>query len=270
LENREGEIEMVKEYKKFVIGETLYEAINKLPDGIKQNFAIYSMQYGIEYKEPVLEGVEAALWITFRDIIDNTRPKKGAQKGNINAIKSNQIDTNENESKRIDTNKTNENESGRIKTNENESGNININLNDNLNINLNENENEKGNGNPLPSFPPFLNPSLSKTTDPPEKNYAMIFEEVKARWKEIIGQETKESLFQVPTAKRERFINTLEIYELKDIFNAIGNYNIARSDPEEFDIGGRVYGNLIGFLENGVSQFYTDGVAEGNFRRRKK
>jgi hypothetical protein len=146
----------------------------------------------------------------------------------------------------------------------------NVNVNDNDNLNENVNEKENGNSPPPFSFSPFLNPSLSKTTDPPEKNYAMIFEEVKARWKEIIGQETKETLFQVSITKRERFINTLANYSLEDIFNAIGNYHIARSDPEEFDIGGRVYGNLIGFLENGVSQFFTDKVAEGNFRRRKK
>jgi hypothetical protein len=139
--------------------------------------------------------------------------------------------------------------------------------NDNGNVNGNVNGNENGNG--PPSFPPFLNPNFSNTTGPPEKNYAMIFEEVKAKWKAVVGQETKENLFQVSPTKLERFINTLAIYSLEDIFNAIGNYNIARNDPEEFDIGGRIYGNLVGFLENGVSQFFEDGTAESNFRRPK-
>jgi hypothetical protein len=97
----------------------------------------------------------------------------------------------------------------------------------------------------------------------------MIFEEIKSKWKEATGQDTRETLFQVPTAKRERFINTLAVYSLDDIFNAIGNYSFSRSNPEEFDIGGRVYGNLVGFLENGVSQFYHDAAVNGNFRRQK-
>jgi hypothetical protein len=120
-----------------------------------------------------------------------------------------------------------------------------------------------------PSLPPFLNPNFSNATGPPEKNYAMIFEEVKAKWKEVVGQETRETLFTVSPAKRERFVNALAIYSVEDIFNAIGNYQIMRNDPEEFDIGGRTYGNLIGFLENGVSQFFEDGAAETNFRRRR-
>jgi hypothetical protein len=118
------------------------------------------------------------------------------------------------------------------------------------------------------SPPPFLNPNFSNATGPPEKNYAMIFEEVKAKWKEVVGQETRETLFTVSPAKRERFVNTLAIYSLEDIFNAIGNYQIMRNDPDEFDIGGRTYGNLIGFLENGVSQFFYDQSADSNFRRR--
>jgi hypothetical protein len=120
-----------------------------------------------------------------------------------------------------------------------------------------------------PSFPSFLKSNASKPTEPPKKNYAMIFEEIKAKWKVVIGQETKETLFQISPAKRERFVNALAIYSLEDIFNAIGNYHIARSNPEKFDIGGRIYGNLIGFLENGVSQFYEDDAAKNNFRKKK-
>jgi hypothetical protein len=129
---------------------------------------------------------------------------------------------------------------------------------------------QKREGEDPPSFPPLLKSNASKLTGLPEKNYAMIFEEVKAKWKAVVGQETKETLFQVSPAKRERFVNTLAIYSLDDIFNAIGNYHIARSNPEKFDIGGRIYGNLIGFLENGVSQFYLDGPAKNNFRKKKR
>jgi hypothetical protein len=84
-----------------------------------------------------------------------------------------------------------------------------------------------------------------------------------------MGQKTKETLFQVSSVERDRFINTLAIYGLDEIFNAIGNYHIARSNPEKFDIGGRVYGSLIGFLEKGVRQFYEDKTAKSNFRRQK-
>jgi hypothetical protein len=143
--------------------------------------------------------------------------------------------------------------------------NVNVNVNDNVNVNEKEKEKE----NPSLSFPPFLNPNISKPDDPPEKNYAAIFEKVKAKWKEVIGQETKGSLLTVPPPKREKFINTLANYSLEEILNAIGNYHTARSRPEKFDIGGRTYGNLYGFLENGVSQFYEDEVTIANFRRKK-
>jgi hypothetical protein len=96
----------------------------------------------------------------------------------------------------------------------------------------------------------------------------MIFEEVKAKWKEVIGQETRGNLFTIPPPKREKFINTLADYSLEDIFNAIGNYQRTRSNPDKYDIGGRVYGNLLGFLENGVSQFFEDDITIANFRRK--
>jgi hypothetical protein len=134
---------------------------------------------------------------------------------------------------------------------------------------IKQKEKERESNSDPPSFPPFLNPNFSNIAEPPEKNYVQIFEEVKSKWKEVVGQETKETLFQVSPTKRERFVNALAIYSVDDIFNAIGNYKIMRNDPEEFDIGGRTYGNLIGFLENGVSQFFHDETAEANFRRRK-
>jgi hypothetical protein len=119
-----------------------------------------------------------------------------------------------------------------------------------------------------PESPPFQ-PFVKISGETTEKDFAMIFEEVKSKWKEAIGQETKETLFTVSPVKRERFINTLAAYSLADIFNAIGNYRIVRNDPERYDPGGRIYGNLIGFLENGVSQFFKDEAVEFNFKRRK-
>jgi hypothetical protein len=81
---------------------------------------------------------------------------------------------------------------------------------------------------------------------------------------------TRETLFTVPPSKRERFINTLVNYSLDDIFNAIENYKITKETPEIWDIGGRIYGNLFGFLENGVNQFFDDKIVRVNFLREKK
>jgi hypothetical protein len=129
---------------------------------------------------------------------------------------------------------------------------------------------ENGSGvSPPISLPPFQNKNFPGTIDPPEKNYSAIFESVKIKWKEIIGQETKETLFTVPPPKREKFINTLKDYSLEDICTAIGNYCYARKHPDEFDVGSRVYGSLFGFLENGVCQFYKDEIVTANFRKRK-
>jgi hypothetical protein len=257
---------MKKQYKKFIFGETLQKAILQIPESEQLRFYRIIVDYGIDGVEPELGGFEAAVWVQMKDMIDNTMPaKRGAPEGNSNAknkkINSSRIDL-------IDSNKTIKDELNQLKQinqfekDENKYG------NDNVNDNANENENEKEKGEFPLSFPPLIKPAGQETLSP-EKNYAAVFEKVKSRWKEVIGQETRETLFTVSSAKRERFINTLAIYSLDDIFNAIGNYNLARSDPDEFEIGGRVYGNLIGFLENGVSQFFTDGVAESNFRRRK-
>jgi hypothetical protein len=113
----------------------------------------------------------------------------------------------------------------------------------------------------------LLNSGLADESGVPEKDFAQIFESVKAKWKEAVGQTTKETLFSVPPAKRERFINTLALYRLEDIFNAVGNYQAVRNNPAEYDAKGRIYGSLVGFLESGVGQFYEDEAVEANFRR---
>jgi hypothetical protein len=96
-----------------------------------------------------------------------------------------------------------------------------------------------------------------------------IFEQIKSRWKEVIGQETRETLLTVSYLKREKITGAMQNYSLDDIFNAIANYKTARDNPEEFEIGSRIYGDLYGFLENGVGKFFTDGVVEANFRKKK-
>jgi hypothetical protein len=119
--------------------------------------------------------------------------------------------------------------------------------------------------------PPLKNlPEVFEPPDLPPKNYSQIFEEVKARWKEVTGQETREFLLTIPPAKREKFINTLANYRMDEIVNAMRNYWYVRGHPEDYDIGVRIYGTLYGFLENGVSQFVDDDIASSNFRRQKK
>jgi hypothetical protein len=120
---------------------------------------------------------------------------------------------------------------------------------------------------PLPSFSKSGELNPKKDSPPSSGDPAMIFEKVKARWKEVTGQETRETLLQISYARRERFINTLVNYEIGEIFNAITNYHFTKGNPDDYDIGSRVYGNLYGFLENGVSQFFTDDVVNANFRR---
>jgi hypothetical protein len=266
-----------KKFDRFCFGDSLDEVINSLPEEYQLRYFKYIVNYGLKKIDPPsgeLPGLEKTVWIQIRNIIDITRPKKGGQPGNGNAAKDDDgPDTGTGGPEAADgTNETNGNEGERTETNEtngNEGGNININVNDNINVNKNKKEN--GNGNPPPfSFPPFLNQSFSEPPCLPDKNYAAVFEKVKAKWKEITGQETRESLLTVSPVKREKFIHTLADYSLDDIFNAIGNYHLARSHPEKFDIGGRTYGSLIGFLENGVRQFFTDDIVNFNFRKEKK
>ncbi|MDR1251710.1 MAG: helix-turn-helix domain-containing protein [Treponema sp.] len=119
---------------------------------------------------------------------------------------------------------------------------------------------------PFPAPSPFI--KIPETPVLPQKNYSAIFEEVKLKWKEITGQDTRETLFQVSSVNREKFINTLAIYELKDIFNAMENYWYTKTNPDKYDIGGRTYGDLIRFLGNGVSQFFDDNVVKANFLKK--
>jgi hypothetical protein len=267
-----GRESVKRQYKMFVFGETLQKTVAEIPESEQLRFYRIIVDYGINGIEPKLAGFEAAVWVQIKAMIDNTMPKKrGAPGGNGNAKGKNnspelfqekQLETNETikdelfQEKQLETNETIKDELFQEKQNA-----------PMYNGNGNVNENEKGNGNSPASFQDFLKPSLSGATGPPEKDYVMVFEEVKSRWKEGTGQETRETLFAISPAKRERFINTLAMYSLEDIANAITNYWYAKTHPDEYDIKGRVYGTLAGFLENGVSQFYLDDTVKANFGR---
>jgi hypothetical protein len=270
LRDFKGEEEtMKKRYKMFVFGETLQKAIDVIPEADQLRFYRIISQYGINGIEPELSGLEAAVWVQMKDMIDNTMPsKRGAPEGNRNAKQKNNpggidlIETNETIEDELNCEKQ-KNNSDLIETNAPM-------YNVNENVNVNKNEKENGNGNPpFLSFPPSSDQNISEPPGLPDKNYAAVFEKVKAKWKDITGQETRDSLLTVSPVKRERFIRTLANYSLEEIFNAIGNYRYVKAHPDKFDIGGRTYGNLYGFLENGVNQFFQDEIAEGNFRRKK-
>jgi hypothetical protein len=273
-----------KQYKMFIFGETLQKAIDQLPETEQLRFYRMIARYGIDGVEPELTGFEGAVWVQMKDMIDNTMPaQRGAPKGNENAKQKNNSNElfQEKQFDLIETNKTIEDELFQEKQFDLIETNTAM-YNENDNVNEKEKEKENGDENeeaPF-SFPPFsetkavnqarqTEPSEPRETGPPKKDAAAVFEEVKSRWKEVTGQETKETLLTVAPAKRERFVNALAIYSLDDIYNAIANYWYAKTHPDKFDIGGRVYGNLFGFLENGVSQFYLDPPVEANFRRQK-
>jgi hypothetical protein len=262
-------------FSTFIFCETTLKQINDLPQDLRLKFYDAVANYGIFGVEPKFTGLEHTIWISMKDIIDMTKGKRGKrQKAGKKGGESKRDSSTETPSKTDFATAPADclSKTDFAVANGNGNGNVNGNGNGNENVNVN--------GEPSPSFPPFsrttalkpayqAEPTDPDTTGPPQKNYAAIFEEVKSKWEEVIGQKTRETLLTVSPTRRERFINTLELYSLEDIFNAIGNYKIARSDPEQFDIKGRVYGTLIGFLENGVSQFYEDDVASANFRRQK-
>jgi hypothetical protein len=267
-------------FSSFVFCETTLKQINDLPEELRLKFYEAVVTYGIYGIEPHFSGLENTVWISMKDIIDTTKAKrkvkqKAGKAGGEAKRDNNQTGDNGGKNGVANPSKTCQpvaKDSNPYQALPNGNGNGNGNVNDNGN----GKENEAGSYFSESGFQddPGLSPgeeppSGSKPADAPEKNYALIFEQVKSKWKEVTGQETRETLFTVSPPKRERFINALGIYSLEDIFNAIGNYHVARSDPETFDVGGRIYGNLIGFLENGVSQFFKDEAVEFNFRRQK-
>jgi len=140
------------EFKKFVFGETLEQALDALPDEMQLRFYRMIKNYGLHGIEPELTGVELAVWVQMKAMIDITIPKRhnaspvgkiGAPYGNKNAQK-----TNENNSE------NNQNNSGELNSENNSENNkqLSPNANDNANDNGNENENDNANENPQSLF----------------------------------------------------------------------------------------------------------------------
>jgi len=59
------------EFKKFVFGETLEQALDALPDEMQLRFYRMIKNYGLHGIEPELTGVELAVWVQMKDAIDH-------------------------------------------------------------------------------------------------------------------------------------------------------------------------------------------------------
>jgi hypothetical protein len=83
-------MKMKKQYKMFVFGETLQKAIALIPEAEQLRFYRIIVEYGLNGIDPELSGLEAAIWIQMKDMIDNTMPRRrGAPEGNKNAEQEN-------------------------------------------------------------------------------------------------------------------------------------------------------------------------------------
>ena len=87
------------EFKKFIFGETLEQAIDAIPEEYQLKFFRFIKDYGLHGIEPELTGFELATWVQMKAMIDITMPKRnnaspvsktGAPFGNTNAKKTTQ------------------------------------------------------------------------------------------------------------------------------------------------------------------------------------
>jgi hypothetical protein len=62
-----------KTYKSFVFGETLLDTIETLPESERGRFMYYINVYGIRGEEPELGGMEKAVWIQIKALIDEAQ-----------------------------------------------------------------------------------------------------------------------------------------------------------------------------------------------------
>jgi hypothetical protein len=277
----------------FVFGETLKKAIAQIPESEQLRFYRIIVEYGIEGIEPDLSGLESAVWVQMKDMIDNTMPRKrGAPEGNANAVKNNS-----NNSERIDlfdsieTNKTIENQliqSNQLKQFEKIENKIdNVNVNDNVNINVNENEKEKENENEDFSFSGFSedfqidpapnpesNPAPAPDPHPPDRNAktkedaTAVFQKARSLWNEReIPPECRDLI--IPHSEYE-CLRAFQNYSWDDIENAIMNYDW--HFKHRFDADWKPppgYKSLFGFLKNGVPQYYKDEAFKKLFQEKK-
>jgi len=139
------------EFKKFVFGETLEQALDALPEDMQLRFYRMIKNYGLHGIEPELTGMELAVWVQMKAMIDITIPKKhnaspvgkvGAPYGNKNAQKTNENNSENNQNNSDELNSKNNSENNKQ-------------LLPNGNDNSNGNENSDGDGNSQKKQPPL-------------------------------------------------------------------------------------------------------------------
>jgi len=65
------------EFKKFIFGETLEQAIEAIPEEYQLKFFRFIKNYGLHGIEPELTGFELATWVLMRESIDNMARQGG-------------------------------------------------------------------------------------------------------------------------------------------------------------------------------------------------
>jgi hypothetical protein len=237
-----------KEYKKFVVGETLRDIIQELESDQKLRFYEAIMDYGIDKKKPNFTGMEKALWVSIRDVIDNTRPKRGGQQRNKNASKETddkEEKTNENESEQKETNKTNEDESP------------NVNGNDNVNDNVNDNTDF--------SFPE--NPELEKLKFACQQDVSVRLEKLKLVWNNLdIGPPFPKILVNLTSSESSDFLMSISVWDDDMAIGAMRNYKRVKTEPD-YDPGSCVYRSFIGFMSKGVEKYRDEAKPFDFFRK---
>jgi hypothetical protein len=65
-----------KTYKSFIFPETLLDTLDMMDEAGSARFARYIHNYGVRGIEPELEGIEKALWVFMRILIDDMREQE--------------------------------------------------------------------------------------------------------------------------------------------------------------------------------------------------
>jgi len=138
------------EFRKFIFGETLEQAIEAIPEEYQLKFFRFIKDYGLHGIEPELAGFELATWVQMKAMIDRTMPKRnnaspvsktGAPFGNTNAKKTTKNNSNN------QNNQNNQNNVDELFSKNNYENNSPELLNDNVNDNVNDNDNDNVNDN---------------------------------------------------------------------------------------------------------------------------
>ena len=141
---------MKEQKESFVFYKGFREAINALPQEYQLKTLQYLMDYAFDGTEPEENGVEKALFLSFKPQIDASQKRyqtvvANGQKGGRPKKENKQEENKQEESKNNQNTKNQNQKKPNTNLNDNVNDNDNINDNDNVNDNDNTNENEKNN-----------------------------------------------------------------------------------------------------------------------------